>query len=222
MEWNGGQYSGLGLFLIHSSSGCCLIVGSLWNVSVCFLWVWVDCLDECLGCFLLAGPPPTHWSRRAPYQMRLSDFSSMQTAQVRTGNAVSAIRPKTTAHSLVKKSSLPDAACLCRQIAMTGVAPAAWAIVLLVPPPPQGLPSQCNRHRCEREAQSLLFLQRPPPTHRSIRAPCQMRLTDFSSVQAAQVQTGRTVSATRSKTTAHPLVKKSSVPYAAQSLLFAQ
>ena len=75
MEWNGGQYSGLGLFLIHSSSGCCLIVGSLWNVSVCFLWVWVDCLDECLGCLLLAGPPPTHWSGRAPCQMRLSDFS---------------------------------------------------------------------------------------------------------------------------------------------------
>ena len=42
MEWNGGQYSGLGLFLIHSSSGCCLIVGSLWNVSVCVLWVCVS------------------------------------------------------------------------------------------------------------------------------------------------------------------------------------
>ena len=30
---------------------------------------------ECLGCLLLAGPPPTHWSGRAPCQMRLSDFS---------------------------------------------------------------------------------------------------------------------------------------------------
>ena len=143
----------------------------------------------------------------------------VQSAHVRTGRAVSTIRSKTTAHSLVKKSSLSDAACLCRQIAMTGVAPAAWAIVLLVSPPPKGLPSQCNRHRCEREGQSLLFLQRPPPTHRSRRAPCQMRLSDFSSVQAAQVQTGRTVSATRSKTTAHPLVKKSSLPDAAVRLL---
>ena len=41
-------------FLIHSSSGCCLIVGSLWNVSVCFLWVCVDCLDDCFACLLLA------------------------------------------------------------------------------------------------------------------------------------------------------------------------
>ena len=40
--------------LIHSSSGCCLIVGSLWNVSVCFLWVCVDCLDDCFACLLLA------------------------------------------------------------------------------------------------------------------------------------------------------------------------
>ena len=32
-------------------------------------------MDECLGCLLLAGPPPTHWSRRAPCQMRLSDVS---------------------------------------------------------------------------------------------------------------------------------------------------
>ena len=61
-----------------------------------------------------------------------------------------------------------------------GVAPAAWAIVLLVPPPPQGLPGQCNRHRCEREGQSLLFDQRPPPTHWSRRAHCQMRPSDFS------------------------------------------
>ena len=41
-------------FLIHSSSGCCLIVGSLWNVSVCFLWVCVDCLDDCFACLRLA------------------------------------------------------------------------------------------------------------------------------------------------------------------------
>ena len=33
---------------------------------------------------------------------------------------------------------------------------AAWAIVLLVPPPPQGLPGQCNRHMSEREGQSPL------------------------------------------------------------------
>ena len=96
-----------------------------------------------------------------------------------------------------------------------GVAPTAWAIVLLVPPPPQGLHSPCTRHRCEREGQSLLFLQRPPPTHRSRRAPCQMRLSDFSSVQAAHVRTGRAVSAIRSKTTAHSLVKKSSLSDAA-------
>ena len=34
--------------LIVSSSGCCLIVGSLWNVSVCFLSVCVGCLGGCL------------------------------------------------------------------------------------------------------------------------------------------------------------------------------
>ena len=78
-----------------------------------------------------------------------------------------------------------------------GAAPAAWAIVLLVPPPPQGLPGQCNRHMCGREGQSLLFDQRPPPTHWSRRAHCQMRLSDFSPVQAAQVWTGRAVSAIR-------------------------
>ena len=96
-----------------------------------------------------------------------------------------------------------------------GAEPAAWAIVLLVPPPHQGLPGQCNRHMCEREGQSLLFDQRPPPTHWSRRAPCQMRLSDFSPVQAAQVWTGRAVSAIRSKTTAHSLAEKSSLPDAA-------
>ena len=30
-------------------------------------------------------------------------------------------------------------ACFCRQITTSGVAPAAWDIVLLVPPPPQGV-----------------------------------------------------------------------------------
>ena len=40
-------------FLIHSSSGCCLIGGSLWNVSVCFLWACVDCWAECPGTELL-------------------------------------------------------------------------------------------------------------------------------------------------------------------------
>ena len=159
-------------------------------------------------------PPPTHWPRRAPCQMRLSDFSPVQAAQVWTGRAVSAIRSKTTAHSLAEKSSLPDATCLCRQIAVTGVAPAAWAIVLLVPPPPQGSPGRCKRHRCGREGQSLIFDQRPPPTHWSRRAPCQLRLSDFSPVHAAQVCTGRAVSAIRSNTTAHSLAEKSSLPYA--------
>ena len=28
-------------------SGCCLIVGSLWNVSVCLLSVCVGCLGDC-------------------------------------------------------------------------------------------------------------------------------------------------------------------------------
>ena len=36
--------------LIVSFSGCCLIVGSLWNVSVCVLWVCVGCLGGCVGC----------------------------------------------------------------------------------------------------------------------------------------------------------------------------
>ena len=33
--------------LIVSFSGCCLIVGSLRNVSVCFVWVSVGCLGDC-------------------------------------------------------------------------------------------------------------------------------------------------------------------------------
>ena len=123
------------------------------------------CEREGQSLLFLQRPPPTDRSRRAPCQMRLPDFSSVQAEHVRTGRAVSAIRSTTTAHSLVKKSSLSDAACLCRQITMTGVAPSPWAIVRLVPPPPHGVNGQCNRHECGRERQSLLFAQRPPPTH---------------------------------------------------------
>ena len=150
---------------------------------------------ECLGCLLWAGPPPNHWARRHHCQMRHSDLSSESPCIQRS-------RAQKPAYLKVLYE-------ICLYTHMDkGVAPAAWAIVLLVPPPPQGLPSQCNRHRCEREGQSLLFLQRPPPTHRSRRAPCQMRMSDFSSVQAAHVRTGRAVSAIRSKTTAHSLLRR--------------
>ena len=44
-------------FLIVSFSGCCLIVGSLWNVSVCFLSVCVGCLGDRAYCCLLVLPP---------------------------------------------------------------------------------------------------------------------------------------------------------------------
>ena len=37
-------------FLNVSLSGWSLVVGSLWNVSVCFLWVCVGCLGGCFGC----------------------------------------------------------------------------------------------------------------------------------------------------------------------------
>ena len=82
-------------------------------------------------------------------------------------------------------------ACLCRQITTTCVAPSAWAIVLLVPPLPQGIPGHYRRHKCGREWQSLLFAQRPPPTHWSRRAHCQMRLSD-SSPEASCIQRFRT------------------------------
>ena len=37
-------------------SGCCLIVGSLWDVSVCFLSVCVGRLGDRAYCFLLGTP----------------------------------------------------------------------------------------------------------------------------------------------------------------------
>ena len=43
-------------FLIVSFSGCCLIVGSLWNASVCLLSVCVGCLGDRAYCFLLVLP----------------------------------------------------------------------------------------------------------------------------------------------------------------------
>ena len=36
--------------LFVSLSGCCLIVGGLWNVPVCFLWGCVGCLGACFDC----------------------------------------------------------------------------------------------------------------------------------------------------------------------------
>ena len=101
----------------------------------------------------------------------------VQSAHVWTGRTVSAIRSKTTAHSLVKKSSLSDAAIrLLASANGTGV---------------NGKGSLCYS------------ITRPPPTHWTRRPPCQMRLSDFSSVQAAQVRAGQAVSAIRSKTTVH-------------------
>ena len=80
------------------------VVIQIWSPVLCF----PPELDR--GPPPVQGPLPTHLSRRALCQMRLSDFSSVQAAQVWTGRAVSAIRSTTTVHSLVKKSSLPDAA----------------------------------------------------------------------------------------------------------------
>ena len=55
VEWSGGHSSVLVDLLIHSSSGCCLIVGSLWDVSACFLWVCADCLGDCFERLRLAS-----------------------------------------------------------------------------------------------------------------------------------------------------------------------
>ena len=52
-ECFGSLCNRLALFLIVSFSGCCLIVGSLWNVSVCFLSARVGCLGDRAYCFLL-------------------------------------------------------------------------------------------------------------------------------------------------------------------------
>ena len=115
----------------------------------------------------MAGPPPTQWARRHHCQMRHSGLSSESPCIQRS-------RAQKSAYLKVLYE-------ICLYTHMDkGVAPAAWAIVLLVSPPPHGSPGSCKRHRCGREWQSLLYVQRPPSTHWSRRAHCQMRPSDFS------------------------------------------
>ena len=154
--------------------------------------------------------PPTHWSRRAPCQMRLSDFSPVQAAQVWTGRAVSDIRSTTTAHSLVKKSSLPDAALrLLASPSGTGV---------------DGKGSLCYSLKDHRPliGQEELLVRCGCPTSRmsAPNKPTRGSAADPKLLQAAcqrlpssaPVWTRRPVPAIRPTTTAHSLVRKSSLP----------